>query len=283
MSPKTNIRSIKVSHTVTVDHDVPRGVTFTGIMNMPQLKERLQLPFTLPTASTLPLYKFFIDSQHVNCVGHYYEPPDDIAARKAATMDRSLENLLMSHLPSWAGIPDRETSAMLHTSLDTVGERLPGHVYRAIPANNSKLVVAPFPHIRLCFDHVLKAFGIADNASKPLHEVHVCFHDIFDACGLKARYTENWPMFQVALNDIASGKIRPQRPVAKEAQVALDTLIRKKSHVLDFLDMAFSPANNGFKVIDYNESINKVDYPDNEIWTASPCLFIAEDVLNDLR
>jgi hypothetical protein len=42
------------------------------------------------------------------------------------------------------------------------------------------------------------------------------------------------------------------------------------------LDAAFSPSHNGFKVIDFKEGLKAEEFPDNEIWTASPCLFTEE-------
>jgi hypothetical protein len=298
MSQNDNIKTIRVSISETVDSENLRGATYIGIMDMPHLKEKLKDSFSLPAASAFLLYKYFPDPQQLNCLGHFYEPPNDVATRKAATLNRSLENLLMSNLPSWAAIPDRETSAMVYSSRATADEfsnkfgaespdydktqRYPGHMYRAVPADNAKLVIAPAAHLRLCFKQALAAFGISENDMKPLGKLNVCFHDLYNACGLTTRYVENWEKFQAALNDVASEKLRPKRQMAKDTDLFLGVLIANKEHLLDFLDNAFSPANNGFKVIDYNDNINKDDYPDNEIWLAARCLLIEEKLFENL-
>jgi hypothetical protein len=84
------------------------------------------------------------------------------------------------------------------------------------------------------------------------------------------------------LNEVASEKLRPQRKMVKDTDHFLGVLIANKEHLFDFIDNAFSPANNDFKVIDYNDGVEKESYPDNEIWLAAPCLLIEEELFGEL-
>jgi len=60
------------------------------------------------------------------------------------------------------------------------------------------------------------------------------------------------------------------------------TLVENKGGLIDFLDDAFSPLNNGFKVIDYNDGLKKEDFTDNEIFMVSPCFLIEEEVFEGM-
>jgi hypothetical protein len=49
------------------------------------------------------------------------------------------------------------------------------------------------------------------------------------------------------------------------------------------LDDAFSPFWNGFRVVDCADGgLKKEDFPDNEMWMASPCLLIEEEAFEGM-
>ena len=263
-----NIRTVSITHTRSIDPSIKRGVSYTGILDLNELKEKLQGNYSIAIAAEFPVYKWFPDPHQVNCYAHYYEPTDDIPARKAATLDKSLGNLLVSHLPGWAALPERETAAMVYS----------GRMYRAVPELNSKLVIAPAAHLRYSFPYALRAFGVPDGKYGSLAKITSCLHGLFHACGIEDEVLSNWPLFLAILNDIAFEKIRPEGKVSSDSEIVLAALVKNKAHLLVFLDNAFSPLHNGFKVVDYNEGLKKEDYPDNEIWMASPCLLIEEEL-----
>ncbi len=263
------------------------GTSYTGILDLNELKEKLQGNYSLALAAEFPAYKFFPNPRQAHCPAYSYEPPSTILARKAATLDKSLGNLLISHLPGWAGLPDRETSAMVYSARKTAdefskkssdGERVPGWMYRAVPALNAKLVIAPAAHLRFCFQYALGEWGITKAEYGPLGKLHGCFYDLFRACGMEVGFTFVWPLFLSTLKAIAIEEPRPQRDSAADTQVVYARLIDHKADLLEFLDNAFSPSPNGFEIIDYAEGLTKERYPDNEIWTASPCLLVEEGV-----
>ena len=213
-------------------------------------------------AGEFPAYKFFPDLQQVHCPAFFYEPPSTIAARKAATLDKTFGSLLISHLPGWAGMPDRETSAMVYSARKTAEEfskksseeeRDPGWMYRAVPVLNAKLVIAPAAHLRFCFQYALGEWGITRAPFGPLGMLHGCFSDLFRACGMEDGFPFDWPLFLTTLNAIAFEEIRPQRALFADTQVVYARLIEHKVDLLEFLDNAFLPSNNGFDVIDYTD------------------------------
>ncbi len=87
-----------------------------------------------------------------------------------------------------------------------------------------------------------------------------------------------WQLFLTTLNNIILDKIRPKRKISGDTEIVLATLVKNKAHLIDFLDNAISPLNNGFKIINYDQELKKHEYPDNEIWMASPCILIDEEV-----
>jgi len=58
--------------------------------------------------------------------------------------------------------------------------------------------------------------------------------------------------------------------------------LKIRGGLIDFLDDAFSPLNNGFKVTDYNDGLRKEDFTDNEIFMVSPCPLIEEEVFEGM-
>lgn len=283
------ISSVTISDIVSIDPNIERGVSYTGILDLNGLKKKLQGNYSLAMAAEFPAYKWFPDSRQVYQHALYYEPPDNIPARKAATLDKGLGNLLISHLPGWAGLPDRETAAMVYSARKTAyafskksssdeDGNYPGWMYRAVPALNARLVIAPAAHLRFCFQYALDQWGITNAEYGPLGRLHGCFSDLFRACGMEAGFPFDWPLFLMTLNDIAFEKIRPQRALYEYTQVMYGILIDHKADLSEFLDNAFSPSNNGFKFVDYSEGLKKEEYPDSEIWTASPCLLIEEEL-----
>jgi hypothetical protein len=287
------IRHVTISHRITVDPNVRRGVSYDGIMDDSSLKEKLEGNFSIPLASAFPLYRFFLTfDEHPRCVGHYHEPPEDLAARKAATMDSSIGNLLLSNLPGWSDLPYKHTSVTVHTSIQTAGEllrksqdseeRVPGLLYRALPALNSKMVVSPAPRYRDSFGYALKELGMEDQDSASLLKVSSNLHHLFYLYGIKEIAPLDWPQFLSALHDIAFEKIMPTRKVPSSIELVLAALIKNKADLPGFLDNAFSPLNNGFQIVDYTDVLNKAEFPDNEIWFSSPCLMIEEGVFQGL-
>jgi hypothetical protein len=266
---------------------VERGTSYTGILDLNEVKEKLKGNYSLALATEFPAYKFFPSSMQVCCPAYFYEPPSTILARKAATLDKTMGNLLMSNLLGWAGMPDRETSAMVYSARKTAEEfskksseeeRDPGWMYRAVPVLNAKLVIAPAAHLRFCFQYALGEWGITNAPYGPLGKLHGCFSDLFRACGMEDGFPFDWPLFLTTLNAIAFEELRPQRALFADTQVMYGRLIAHKAELLEFLDNAFLPSNNGFEVVDYTEGLPRDQYPDNEIWTASPCVLIEEGV-----
>ena len=84
------------------------------------------------------------------------------------------------------------------------------------------------------------------------------------------------------LEDIAYQRLRPAHTLSAGTEGALVTLVENKGGLIDFLDDAFSPLNNGFKVIDYNDGLKKEDFTDNEIFMVSPCFLIEEEVFEGM-
>ncbi len=161
------IKRVTLLERITIDPNARRGVTYKGIMDVQLLTEKLQGNFSLPLASAFPMYRFFLTfDEHQTPVGHYSEPPEDIAVCKAATLDSSIGNLLVSNLPSWVDLPYKHTSVTVHTHVETAHdllrksmdseERLPGLLYRALPAVNSNMIISPAPLYRDSFRHALK-------------------------------------------------------------------------------------------------------------------------------
>jgi hypothetical protein len=282
------IKHVSIQHTVTVDPNTRRGATYTGIMDLNEVRQQLQGGFSLAMASTFPMYKWFPEhSDHkVDCYGYYYAPPDGIESRKSATSDKSIGHLFLHNLPGWALVPDKETAATVYSSRQTASdlskrssagdEHYPGSIYRAIPESGSKLVIAPAPYTRYGFKYALGQFGIADVEYGSLGKLNGCFHELLRACGMSDDCLTDWQLFVAAIGDIAFERIRPGRNLSKETEIVLGVLVKNKSHTLDFLDNAFSPLHNGFVMTDFNDGLKKEDYPDNEIWMASPCLLIKE-------
>ena len=271
---------------------------YTGILDPDELKSRLEGNFSLETASAFPMYKWFPEEHGLKLYGHYYEPPNDIPALKAATLDKSIDNLLLSNLPSWAALPDKETSATVYSSRKAAidfskkqgevkkqGEEgnYPGRVYRAIPALNALLVIAPAARTRYSFQYAPGEFGLAENEQGSLRQLGSRLRQLLHACGIAEPSTSDWQLFLTSLRDIAFEKIRPVRAISAETERVLGTLVAHQTHIIDFLDNAFSPLHNGFKVVDYTAGLKKADYPDNEIWMASPCLLIEEGVFEGMH
>ncbi len=284
-----NVRRVTVTSTISIDPNIQRGASYTGILDLDELNKKLQDNYSLALAADFPLYKWFPDSGQLSCPAHYYEPPDNITARKAATLNKILDNLLLSHLPGWAELPDRETAATIFSSRNTADEFSkrsggekdhPGIMYRAVPVLNAKLVIAPAAHFRYCFQYALDQWGISNEEIWPLGKLHGCFYELFQACGIEGGFPFDWELFLTILNDIALEKIRPQRILSGNTEIIRATLIDHKTNLPDFLDNTFSPSNNGFKFIDYTAGLKKELYPDNEIWTASPCLLIEEKLFD---
>ncbi|MDR3711885.1 MAG: hypothetical protein P4L51_03650 [Puia sp.] len=197
----------------------------------------------------------------------------------------------MSHLPGWALLPDKETSATVYSNINTAIDpsKKPttegnnsGRTFIAVPESNAKLVIAPAPNTRHSFQHALERFGIADNGHGGLLQFDVCFGNLLIACGMEKELSGNWQQFLTALNDIAFEKIRPTDRLFKDSEIVLGTLVKNRVHLLDFLDQAFSPLHNGFKVADFNGSLKKEEYPDNEIWMAAPCILIEEELFKSM-
>ena len=89
----------------------------------------------------------------------------------------------------------------------------------------------------------------------------------------------DWPLFLTSLQDIAFGRKRPSRSMTPATDSLLAALVSNREQLVDFLDNAFSPVRNGFRIIELSrglDTIDKADYPDNEIWLSDPCLFIEE-------
>jgi hypothetical protein len=287
------IKTVRIRHTVTIDSNTRRGVSYTGILDMNQIKKKLQDNFSIALASAFPMYKWFPQSLEHQVDGYYYEPPDDIPARKSATLDKSIGNLLLSHLPGWALWPDKETSPTVYSSRKTAGdfskrssdgnEHDPGRIYRVVPESGAKLVIAPTAHTRYAFQYALGQFGVAEGEYGSLAKFNGCFHELFHACGMTDGFPLDWQSFLTALDDLAFEKVRPGRNLSKDTEMVLEVLIKNKAHLLDFLDNAFSPLHNGFVMIDFNDGLIKKEYPDNEIWMAAPCLLIREEVFEEIR
>lgn len=281
--------SIRVTHTVSSDLNIKRGACYMGILNLNELKKKLKGNFSLEMASAFPMYKCFPDHEF-KVIAHSYEPPDDIATRKAATLNGILGNFLLNHLPGWAVLPDRETAAMVYSDKKTANdflrklrggdERIPGRTFRAIPELNSKLVIAPAAHLRYSFNYAFGAFGVTGNEHTSLEDWDVYFYQLFHAYGMEDGFPSDWQLFLTTLNDIAFDKIRPERKISGVTEIVLAKLVENKANIIDFLDNAFSPLNNGFKTINYTEGVKKEEYPDNEIWMASRCLLIDEEVFD---
>ncbi len=225
---------VTIKHTTTIDVNVERGVSYTGLLDSNELKEKLQGNFSLVLASGFPMYKCFPElnipksgfpeSGKLGFKEHkvdyyYYEPPANITARKAATLDKSIGNLLLSNLPGWVALPERETSAMVYSSIQTANgflkksskedENYPGRMYRAVPELNSKLVIAPTAHIRFSFQYALEQFGITKAEYGPLGKFHGCFYQLFRAYGMEDGFPMDWQLFLTTLHDIVFEKIRP--------------------------------------------------------------------------
>lgn len=287
-----HIENVTIEHTVTIDRNIEGGVTYTGILDLNELKTKLQDNFSIAMASRFPMYIWFpsADAQKAYCYGLYYEPPGDTRTRKAASSHRGIGNLLFNNLPGWAALPERETSATVYSGRNTANDfskkpgdegSYTGRMYRAVPALNSKLVIAPATHFYFSFLYALGEFGIADAAYGSLGKLQSCFHWLFRTCGIEDGVFSDWQQFVTALNDVAFEKIRPADKVSGDTELLLQTLVKNKTHVVDFLDQAFSPLHNGFSVIDFNDGLKKEEYPDNLIWMASPCLFIEERLFEE--
>jgi hypothetical protein len=153
------------------------SATYTGLDSY-ELKQKLAGNFSIAMASAFPMYKWFPEHRDhkIDCL--YYEQSgdllirrEDFLTRRPGALDKSIGHLLLSHLPGWAGLPDRETSAMVYTGRMTADELSkksheegndPGRMYRAVPALNSRLLIAPGNHLRCSFSYALGAFGIAE-------------------------------------------------------------------------------------------------------------------------
>jgi hypothetical protein len=287
-----NVKKISITHQVTIDPSTRKGATYTGILDLNELKQQLQTHFSMPMASAFPMYKWFHQPHELAVNGYSYEPPNDLPVLKNPIIDKSIGNLLLSHLPGWADLPDKETAATVYSGRATAADfskiqggegNHPGRMYRAIPALNTRLVIAPSTRIRYSFSYALKEFAIADTAYGSLGKLSGCFHDLFHACGMADGSQLDWPAFLTTLHDIAFAKKQPARKLSPDTERLLTTLIKNKEQLIHFLDNAFSPLQNGFKVIDFTGRLNKADYPDNEIWLASPCLFVEEELFEQMR
>jgi hypothetical protein len=270
-------------------------VAYTGL-NLNELKEKLAGNFSMAMASAFPMYKWFPEhgGHRVDCI--YYEQPadlvayrEDFLARRPGALDKSIGHLLFSHLPGWADVPERETCAMVYSSRETAHEfskksyeegDYPGRMYRAVPALNSRVVIAPARHLRFSFSYALGAFGIAESAYLgSLGTLNSCFRHLLGVCGVADEFFLDWPLFLGNLQDIAERRLRPAPAGTLPASTSrlLEVLVKNKAGLIDFLDDAFLPLNNGFKVIDYNEGLKKEDLTDNEIWMAPACVLIEEE------
>lgn len=285
------VKTVCTQQTETIDPNIPRGVTYNGL-DCNGLQQKLPGSFSIAMASAFPLYQWFMQHGDHQVDGYYYEPPDDLAARKEATLDKSIGHLLLQHLPGWAGLPDKETSATVYSGRMTANEfskrsheegNYPGRMYRAVPALNSRLVIAPANHIRYSFSYALGAFGIADAEYGSLGKLSGCFRDLLRAYGMADEFPRDWPLFLATLQDITCQRIQPARKLSTDTEKLFVTLVDNKEQLVDFLDNAFSPLQNGFTVIDYTDGLNKEDYPDNEIWMASPCLLIEEELFERME
>jgi hypothetical protein len=279
---------------VTIDPAVRRGATYTGVLDPNEVKEKLRGNFSIVLATAFPMYKWFPGLEEHKVASYCYEPPNDIPDLKAASMDKSIGNLLLSNLPDWAVLPEKETSATVYSSRKTADDfskksgeegRYSGRMYRAVPELNSRLVIAPAARVRNSFQYALGEFGIAaEEYIGSLGKFNSCFIELFRACGMGDGRFSDWQLFLTALNDVAFEKIRPERKITKDTEKVLGILIKNKEQVIDFLEDAFSPLHNGFKVLDYNDDgLKKAELVDNEIWMASPCLLINEGLFEEMR
>jgi hypothetical protein len=294
------VRMVNLKTMVTIDPNIERGVSYAGLLELDQVKAKLQGNFSLAKASAFPLYLWFLQpvEHKVIWYGYYYEPPGNICARKAASLDRSLGNLFLSNLPGWTVLPDKETSVTVYSSRNTANGyskkpgnegNYPGKMYRAVPELNARLVIAPTADIRYSFHYARQAFGIThwDYGSPEkfggyFHGLFHAFYELFHVCGIGDSFPSDWQFFITALKDIAFEKTRPARKLSADTETVHRILMENKTDLPDFLDKVFSPLHNGFKVIDYKEEIKREAYPDNQIWMASPCLFIEEGLFEEM-
>jgi hypothetical protein len=285
-----NVKKI-ITKKVVLDANTKRGEIFTGLSDSSALEGKLKGNFSIATASAFPIYRWFWELYEHKVDAYYYKPPSDIDALKAHTLDKSLGNLLLTNLPGWTQLPDRETSVKVYSNISTANdfsrksgmeENYSARVFRTVPQLNSKMVIAPAAHIRNSFQYAFAEFGVTNNEHGALEEFDTCFHDLFEACGLKNGFPADWQLFLKTLRDVAFAKIRPGRKVFTNTEIVIWKLVENKAHIVDFLDNAFSPLHNGFKVVEFNAGLNREEFPDNEIWTASPCLLFEEAVFSGM-
>jgi hypothetical protein len=236
---------------------------------------------------------FFKGVVSKTCLHNYYEVDPSLFVRESKTKIEhgNVYNLLLNNLPSWGNIPKRQHSVIMSSNYNTAKSfSIPitskgfihGKTYCVLPENESILAIASDGDIWNSFKNGLSKIGLRGKNGN-LIKFNCILNELYKSTQNNTEFDKNWELLNENLIKLANGIIVPKISLSDEETRMLNYLKNNRNDLIGFFDEIFNPNLNGIMILQFNKDFEMKNYRNNEIWTASKCVFFADDSLEEVK